>query len=484
MAVTFMTNDQWAIRKGYAQFLSHLFDAVEVNEPFTTPGDYTYDSDKIEVDGESRLVVGLNENSSFYANYNSDINGTYGLGVLTGIPTGGAVISGGKLDLKYSDQRYVSYDANLNADSQQTGCVYFKYTPNYSGSPGGDRTFFTISNSTISTANLIHLRHLSSGGIQLLLKDGGDVSQIVVDLGAWVPVLGTEYVFELNWDATTGATRLFIEGIQHGSTQTATFSRSTSINNLVVGSNYNGADSSNFEIDDFAYYTTVQHTINYTPTPYPIYSKDNSIITPNSGIEATEVYSWDSFTETSTKTGSDEIKHILSDDEGSTWMYWNGSAWITSDETYAQSNTGSEINTNFSSFPKTNNKCLPRSFIHSNDGLTTPALDNIKIDYKETGLKDGYLDNEEYPTALALDEWREDAYYEMIDYIPGTPDIAKYGKRLIKMEYNVVELYIDLEQGRETEDGRPTYVSREVLSDPQKERLSAYGSEYNKGVGS
>jgi hypothetical protein len=82
--------------------------------------------------------------ATFGANYNSNINGNWGDGVLIGTPVGGASVLGGKLDLAHNDVRYVDYDADLNADSQQTGCIRFKVTPNYTGGPPSIYYFFSI----------------------------------------------------------------------------------------------------------------------------------------------------------------------------------------------------------------------------------------------------------------------------------------------------------------------------------------------------
>ena len=93
---------------------------------------------------------------------------------------------------------------------------------------------------------------------------------------------------------------------------------------------------------------------------------------------------WNSFSETSTKPIDTEIKYILSDDDGLSWMYWNGAIWSVSNELYSQSNTASEINTNIDSFHITNKKIMIDAFLHTNDPTKTPELDNILIEWTET----------------------------------------------------------------------------------------------------
>ncbi len=45
------------------------------------------------------------------------------------------------------------------------------------------------------------------------------------------------------------------------------------------------------------------------------------------------------------------VRFVLSNDNGATWLYWNGSAWATSNSTTAEANTAATINTNATSFP-------------------------------------------------------------------------------------------------------------------------------------
>src|SRR3990167_7383770 len=101
--------------------------------PFTDSADYNFDSDLIEISsGKARLKDIRPATATFAASYDNDINGSWGNGVLTGIATGGASVSGGKLVLTNAT-KYVQYAALNNADSLQTGCIRLKYTPNYTG---------------------------------------------------------------------------------------------------------------------------------------------------------------------------------------------------------------------------------------------------------------------------------------------------------------------------------------------------------------
>lgn len=365
--------------------------SIELLYPFTTPANYTFNSDLIEIaGGKAKLKDQRPAGATFHANYNADINGNWADGLLIGTPIGGANVSGGKLDLDGGTLKYVDYDAHLNADSQQVGTIRFKYTPNYSGSPVTARYFLTISKAIDST-NLIMAWHDSSGYIRLQIRDSANVSIIAgVAVGIWDPTDGTEYEFELNWDITTGATRLFIDGNQFGATQSGTGIRSDSINLLRIGSDFSGIESPNFKIDDFIMYSIVQHTANYTPgqsIPATIYPSSDPSLVCNATFRHEGI---DAFTETKSASGSDEIKYILK--KGTVKYYWTGSIWDESDGTYAQSNTAAEIETNKVTFTDMAVTTEVNVLIHSDDGSTTPELDALQIDYDFSGANPDSID--------------------------------------------------------------------------------------------
>jgi hypothetical protein len=459
-------------------------------EDFADDTGHVYDSNAAEfVGGKYQQKDKQLENSQSWATYDNTIDLTFGPGTLTGNATNGASISGNRLDLAHSDVRYVDYVATNNIIAVQTGAIRFKYTPNYSGSPTGDRTMLYYSGT--GNNNLLFIRHKGSGQLQVIIYNSSGVSIITVDLGAWSPTASTTYEMELNYDITVGATRLFVDGIQFGSTQINTGTRNSAITDLRVGSNVAGTDSSNFYIEDLIFFDTVQHTTNYTPGytleeykyiegydtlpemeytgagtlisfdsltytltgsakialqigrsgvwsywngatwatgdgtkdymcsfsdfaanvgtldiegeiygQFKIYFPDSNsqgdidiltasltaqiYSTANPTIEFEETITHEgleSFIETSTKTGSDEIKYILK--KGSTNYYYNtvNEEWTESDGTYSQANTAVEIETNKATFTTIGVIMTMIAFLHSDDGTTTPLLTQVDVNY-------------------------------------------------------------------------------------------------------
>jgi len=220
--------------------------------------------------------------STFYSTFSAYIDGDYGLGSLTGTSIGGAAISGGKLDLAHSDVRYISYSAVDNANSSNVGAFKFKVTANYSGSPIAISPFFSIGKTIGLNINEISLWHAVDGTLRLNIADWAGVLIISnASFGVWSPVISTEYEFELNYDVITGATRLFINGNQFGTTQSGTGIRTSAPTLLLFIGQFipNPTFLSNIYIKDFIVFNAVQHTSNYS-SGYTLQdiklSKDNS----------------------------------------------------------------------------------------------------------------------------------------------------------------------------------------------------------------
>jgi len=210
--------------------------------------------------------IPFNPDLTFYAPYYTNIDADWALGDKTGLAGGGAAVVSSWLDLAHGDARYVEYDATDNANSQQVGAFRFTLKPNYTGTPSELYVFFGVSKSTIADNNIINLYHDTGGKLRCSIYDSSDTPILSgVDLGAWSPVSGTSYEIELNYDITAGATRLFIDGFQQGTTQTATGTRDSAIGKLHVGKCPPFASNSNFSINNFKCFKAVQHISNYTP---------------------------------------------------------------------------------------------------------------------------------------------------------------------------------------------------------------------------
>jgi hypothetical protein len=358
------------------------------SQPFTTDTGFTYDSDKTEfVAGQCQQKDQAPANSTCWATYTSSIDLSYGDGVVTGTPTGGAAVSGGKLNLTGGTVKYVDHDATANADSQQVGAIKMEIIPNYTGFPVASRAIFTISKASGDNKNTIYLYHSVLGQIYLTIIDSAGVYIInAANLGPWSPTAGVGEELELNWDITTGATRLFREGNQQGATQTATGIRDSAIGLLRIGGSLSGTVTTDYEIDNPIIFNSVQHTANYTPgyTLEETKYLEDLITLPEfvySGLGT--IQSFDNFT--TFQTGL--IRMNINGE------YWTGSAWASSDDSYAQMNDPATIIANISSLAasdsvivkmRTQNSATQLSITFLSIGYTGQIypLDNPTIEIK------------------------------------------------------------------------------------------------------
>lgn len=193
------------------------------------------------------------------------MTGDYGNGSLTAFPSGPILIANSRLEA--IGNSYVTYSAVSNADFTQTGCIRFRLTPLFTGAPADTQSLFSVvqDKDVTNTVNALWLAVESSSAVRLYGFDSANSLFLNASLGNWSPTIGHEYIFELNYDFTTGATRLFIDGVQFGSTQTGTGSRTNVVAHMQIGKWIGSSYSQNFRMREFEIFNTVQHTADHVP---------------------------------------------------------------------------------------------------------------------------------------------------------------------------------------------------------------------------
>jgi len=323
----------------------------DFTEDFANDTGFTYDSDLAEFSGGAVQQKDQTEGALSGANFDSTVDlESWSGGTVTGTATGGAAVSGGKLDLAHNDIRYVDYVASGNAQIVQTGCIRFELTPNYSGLPSSRQGLFLI-RAAASNNNLLFFNHGTDGNLYLLIYNSSDSQITNMDFGAFSPTASTPYEIELNVDVTSGASRVFVDGTQNGSTNISTGTRSSSIAEMKIGSNVAGNEASNFKMDNLLIFDSVQHTANYTPSGNDVTSTKylaSTVILPemeHSGDGTITAFN----TFATTESGSPRV--TLDIGQSGDDLYWSGSAWGISDGTYAQATDAVTFNTNCGSLP-------------------------------------------------------------------------------------------------------------------------------------
>jgi len=72
------------------------------------------------------------------------------------------------------------------------------------------------------------------------------------------------------------------------------------------------------------------------------------------------------------------IRFIISNSAGTTWMYWNGTAWVESNGSYAQANSASDISAQALSFPTGSGSFLWRAILDAPID-TRPILSSVSV---------------------------------------------------------------------------------------------------------
>ena len=356
---------------------------------FNNQKNYEYDDTLIQFTGGVATLKDLRPPEAiFFANYKNNINGTWGEGVLTGTPTGGASVSGGKLDLAHNDLRYVDYDAVLNADSQQKGTIIFELIPNYTGKPLTDQVFFSICKAGGDSTNLIQLYHNSGDGyVHILVKDETNTTIINTYLILFQPVAGNTYEFKLYYDFTAGNTYLAMKWVignlsYNSAIITNTLIRSSDIGLLRIGSSVIASTTSNFKIDKYGVLNNAMpDNFNINDLPETIYSITNPTIKTFLNTELNKLYNFENVINI---VGLDNVKHILLINGIPTYYDILSATWKLSNAKYIESNTAAEILTNLPDLYIEKNSTLAiLTFLHSDTGFTKPELDSITIEYND-----------------------------------------------------------------------------------------------------
>ncbi len=344
-------------------------------QDFASGVGFTLDAAKAEfVAGLVRQIDLRPLNASFYASFNSGKDGNWGDGSLTGTLVNGATVSGGRLDLTGDTAaKHAAYTAVSNADHVSKIAIRFDFIPNYTGSPSSStQTAFIIRKDDLGgNENLLAFNHIvSTGQLRLnIFSNTGAVNNI--DFGVFSATSGVKVEIEINIDITPSseAIRLFVDGVQFGSTSALAVTRDSSINIFKIG----GTSNTDFKIDNFIVFSEVQHTTNYTPgavisevafAETKVDLPDFSHLGPGTMSLLTNF--------TTTEVGAP--RYIF---EG---KFWNGSAWVTSDNSYAQASSKADALANLAVLDVSIETVFSVSIVFP-DSISQSSVDQLDITY-------------------------------------------------------------------------------------------------------
>jgi hypothetical protein len=228
---------------------------------------------------------------------------------------------------------------------------------------------------------------LSTGKLRVQLISAYATNALLVQ-GSTTLLINNWYHVVMTYDGSSSPTgiKMYVNGVlQTNTTDQNNLSASiVTTNPLYIGMGSNGGVSFLGKIDEVVIYNKVLDLVEISyrynsssgietmPNNYAI---TNPAIYPTTGIVFGSAIT--SYSETSTKPTNTEIKYQISSDDGVTWKYWNGSAWIASDLSYTQANLASLINTNISTLAASG--IFRFRALLSSTGYVTPLLDQITI---------------------------------------------------------------------------------------------------------
>jgi hypothetical protein len=170
--------------------------------------------------------------------------------------------------------------------------------------------------------------------------------------------------------------KLFIDGVESASTSTSVAMLNTAhplvIGGLAGGQKAGGAPASfTGMLDEIRISPTVRGSFQTTP-----YSSSRETVQPTSAVRTSGIRNWDDFIASESLNGG-TIEYRLSDDGGTTWKYWNGSAWTVSSGT-SQANDAATIDTNIGTFPVTEDGILWQAVLLGN-GNQLVTLNSVTL---------------------------------------------------------------------------------------------------------
>jgi hypothetical protein len=272
-------------------------------------------------------------------------------------------IAGSDINNTWSDGTY-SYTRTLNVyngelyagvgfsgSSNPTGDVW-KWNGSTWSQVGGDglSSSWSVGDGREEVSNLITYK----GKLYAGLGFSASADALVYSYGNNAYIESTTSTFDTSWKHIAATydgvnMKLFINGVQDATRATAASGVDSDMPLLLgtgFGSPKAGSGQQFFkgQLDEVRISNTARTSFNSKP-----YLDSPQAVSLASAVRQTGILNWDSFQATEAANGG-TISYQLSDDEGETWKYWNGSNWVEA-SSYTDSNALSVINDNIGVFP-------------------------------------------------------------------------------------------------------------------------------------
>ena len=362
----------------------------------TTPANYTYDGGKIEVTGGAAKLIGgagitpygwwhLNEASGTNAP-DSGPSGYHG----TTVNMEDADWVAGHLNncLRFDGvDEYVNLGDIANFDHNDPFSLEAWVKTSYSGVQ-------TIMSRNVNSTQIGWLFHIRANNKPAIFFANAVANYVMVENtnaindGAWHHIVVTH-----DGSGTAAGINVYVDGVASNNTIVDNLAGKTTLNaaDCQIGMRNDSFLPFDGDIDECVIYDSEisagDVTARYnggvgTETMPGGFDTTDPDIYPNTGWPFTSVLG--AFVETATIPGGAGIKYQISSDDGATWKWWSGAAWVAitggqTDSWYYtnESNGEADVNTNIGALAGSGTFKF-RAFLHS-DGSGTPELDNIYV---------------------------------------------------------------------------------------------------------
>jgi hypothetical protein len=183
--------------------------------------------------------------------------------------------------------------------------------------------------------------------------------------------------------------RIFVNGVQQG--DSPALSGTIFNGGDLFTLSYPGSPVFNGYIDEVRISNVARWTDSFSvPTlRYGILNQQRQTIIPIQTISVPAVEEWTDFAVSSTVDVSATLGFQLSDNDGDTWQYWNGSAWVEAASTNLF-NTADEVSDHITSFSTATGQLSFRAVLQAS-GSASVQIDTVSVSYVMASIDDAVV---------------------------------------------------------------------------------------------
>lgn len=322
-----------------------------------------------------------------------DLNWHKGTGGITGTLNGTPTFTGTEM------QCFGSHGVYYVANTRPVESHKFKYRSNYS-IPSTNRNMFAINNGTNNNDRFTLTHSPTADSFRITLYDSTGTLKYSTSIigGAVGFTSGVQYEIELVIDSILGTVRVFINGNLHGTLSPGAWTRGTGSSRYYYGANPFIYNTANASFDDCLYFSNAQHTGNYTPgysVPLNIYLTTKIDLPQAAYSGLGNIQGFTSFSATSIEAP----RYIFNG------LFWNGSAWAATSNTWATSSPIADILANIATLPASDT--LDRSIMFNNtntqQSISAMSTTYTGQEYPKSGPEIGYNANIDMDALINFD---------------------------------------------------------------------------------